>query len=98
MACDESVKKMTGSLQTNLQRSCVASGTDDEATKRLCILYEVTDCLLQHAGKLSCYFVLGTEGEQLSVLASDQMAIFFSLQKLCSLLVLLVKLKSVTSK
>lgn len=66
---------MIGLLQVNLQCSCVASGTQDKATKRLCILYEATDCLLQHAAKLSCYFVLGTEGEQLSILsilASDQ--------------------------
>lgn len=67
----------------NLQCPCVASGTQDKATKRLCIWCEVTDCLLQRAAKLSYYFVLGTEGEQLSVLASDQMAIFKKKTKTC---------------
>lgn len=33
---------------------CVAPGTQDEAAKRLCTLCAATDCLLQHAAKLSC--------------------------------------------
>ena len=48
-----------------------ASGSRDKATVKFCILYKSTECLLQHAAKLSCHFVLGRE--QLSGLASDQM-------------------------
>lgn len=65
----------------NFQCLCVASGTYDKA--KSCVMYIVReDILLQHAVKSSCYFVLGTKGEQLSVLASDQMLFF--LNRLCS--------------
>lgn len=54
---------MTNLSQLNLQCLRVVSGTLDKVNERLSILFEVTDCLLRHAAKLSCYFVLGTGGE-----------------------------------